>query len=154
MKRLLILSLVLSFMFAFLYDTTALADNNLYISYNGNTIGTYDPATGIVTYDDGAAWLLDPTNKTMTWIGKTNGDSDINQTATFAINAIESGYAAYFETTVPGKILITIGVVDGVLYNNETLVSIAAGEHTVTDSIGLSGGFRWSPCDGYGWRAK
>lgn len=152
MKKFLSLALIL--VLTLVTMTAALADATVDIAYKGEVLGAYDPITGETVWRDGAAWLIDEPTKTMAWIGPNDGTCDIHQGVAPAIEAIRNGYEVTFITTVPGQLLLTIGTVDGVKYNNETLIELAVGEHVVTDSIGLSGGFRWTPNPGIGWRAK
>lgn len=118
------------------------------VSYNPPPITAPEPVSAC----DGCDWTISDSDRTLTWTGPTDGSKDIHQGTNPSITAIRAGYTATFTTTVPGEIIITTGTVDGVAYITETRVHLDPGTHIVTNSVGESGGFRWTPDDGYGWR--
>jgi len=100
--------------------------------------------------DDGTCWNLDQENQVMSWYGAEDGRVDIHQGTGQILGAIRDGWVAIFETTVPGRIIITTGTINGNPVSGP--VQVEAGTYEVI-SAGPSGGFRWTPLDGYGWRA-
>ena len=107
----------------------------------GAANGTCPPA-------DGICWAVQPDGSYL-WTGASDGTVDIHQGNAASLAAIRSGAIFKFTPTITGTIIISNGYVNGVPVN--TNVGVTPGECVVT-SAGSSGGFRWTPDPGFGWR--
>jgi len=101
--------------------------------------------------NDGICWSYDNNAETMTWYGASDGSCDIHQAMGLALDSIRGGFTAHFTTTVKGVLLITVGEVNGTPITGTIEITLPSGDNTVT-SPGPSGGFRWTPLEGIGWR--
>jgi hypothetical protein len=93
----------------------------------------------------------------MTWIGPTDGTKDIYQPSGEALQNIQDGYTAIFNTSVPGEIFACVLMINGTLVKatcDGVLNEVAPGTFQITSANRDVGGFRWCPAIGYGWRAN
>jgi hypothetical protein len=100
----------------------------------------------------GTCWEYNHSERTMTWTGPTDGMEDIWQPEGGPLEYIRGGYTAIFETTVPLKMAICIGEVDGATVStqcNPQILDVAPGKHRVISS-GPQGGFRVGPDPKFG----
>ncbi|MDP4009518.1 MAG: hypothetical protein Q8P53_00885 [Candidatus Shapirobacteria bacterium] len=95
------------------------------------------------TGNDCQEWTKN-TNGSMSWVGPTDGTMSICQTGTW-LDWIRAGHTAVFSVSVPGTLEITTGS-----YSTQVTGNVIT--YTVINSSGPSGGFRWTPQQGYGWR--
>ncbi len=75
------------------------------------------------------------------------------------IFAVQGGSPTKFHTDVPGEITFCVGKIEfnGNVVAEETnctgnVVKVDAGEIVVKDTTGPTGGYRWSPQSGFGWK--
>lgn len=92
-----------------------------------------------------SCWQIDDSSKTITWIGLTNGATDIAQDG-IALQKIKAGYTAIVILDVAMTINICTGTIDGVQPSGgcPKVLPISTGTHRIT-SPGDSGGFRIYP---------
>lgn len=108
-------------------------------------IPTPTPAPTPVTQTIGNDCQMWTTNgSTMSWVGPTDGTMSICQTGDW-LKLIRAGRTTIFSVSVPGTMEITTGFYSTTVAGNMTT-------YTVINSSGPSGGFRWTPLPGYGWR--
>lgn len=102
-------------------------------------------ASGCDGYNWETCWVYDHSKRTMNWVGREEGPSDIGQDGE-ALSYIRSGYTAIFTISTEMKIYICVGQVNGESIGTcpQTL-NIAPGTYTVSGSTGESGGFRVYP---------
>jgi hypothetical protein len=101
------------------------------------------PPAPAPTGNDCQMWATN--GSTMSWVGPSNGTMDICQVGTWLDWIRSSGHTTIFSVTVPGTMQITVGSYSTTVAGNMTT-------YTVINSSGPSGGFRWTPQQGYGWR--
>lgn len=92
--------------------------------------------------DWSTCWVIDDTTQTMTWVGFTNGISDIGQSGE-ALNKLHEGYTALVYLDKELTINICSGSIDGIKPEGDCpkVLSISEGSHEII-SPGRSGGFR------------
>lgn len=90
-------------------------------------------------------WQIDDTAQTITWVGITNGATDIAPDG-LALQKIKAGYTAIITIDVAMTINICTGTIDGVKPSGTCpkILPISAGTHRII-SPGESGGFRIYP---------
>jgi len=92
----------------------------------------------------GMCWRVDDAARTLTWTGPTDGSEDIWLGSGAYLQKVQAGYAAILENSVPLKVDICVGQIDGqVVAANctPTVVDLTPGKHTIL-SAGSQGGFR------------
>lgn len=99
----------------------------------------YTPAYAADPIQDGN-WTIDTDSKTVTWTGVSDGSSDIALTP-IAEGFVRGGYVSVFEVSVPGRLVIITGTVDGNPVSGP-IDALPEGRHEIS-SIGSNGGFRW-----------